>query len=263
MRRSTLAPVIAACAVALLAGCSGSSGTTSSSSPSASPSLPAWSYSGSNGPANWGSLSPAYAACSDGKQQSPIDIVSPVQGTESAPTVSYRAESGQVLNDGHKIEMISPAGNELVIAGTPYELEQVHYHAPAETLIAGKRYPAEFHWVHEAAGGKIAVAGTFITAGAENPAWQPFIDTALTLQNTVGTQKPTAANWSQLLTGMGGSFNYQGSLTTPPCTEGLNWFVNPKPVTMSQRQIDQLTSIYDHNDRPVQPLNGRQVTIVK
>lgn len=267
--RALVATSLAAAAL-VLAACSSNS---SSGSPSAS-ATPSnddgyqhganWSYSGNTGPENWGNLSPEYATCSTGKAQAPIDIPSPTATANTVPTINYHGTSGSVINDGHKIQMnVQDANSSMTLDGKKYVLEQVHYHSPSENTLAGQSFPLEFHFVHAASDGTGAVLAVFITPGSANPAWQPFIDAAQKVQPGENDSLVVPISWGQLATGLSQSLQFDGSLTTPPCGEGVKWVVNPVPVTMSQAQIDALTSVYSGNARPIQPLNGREVTIDK
>lgn len=268
MRNRSGALVIGVLAAGMLVACSSSGGNSAPSSTPTSAddghgSGPAWSYSGTNGPANWSNLSPSYQECSVGKQQSPINIINPQPGNEPAPIAAYQGNSADVINNGHTIEMGAVPGSTLSVNGKIYPLEQVHFHAPSENVVAGKKYPIEFHFVNQAADHSAAVLAVFATPGAANPAWQPFIDAALPLKPGEDSVTVIKMDWAKLVPGLHKSLRYTGSLTTPGCTEGIAWAVAPNPITLSQAQIDALTSIYDHNARPVQPLNGRSITITK
>lgn len=258
-RRSVAVAFAGSAALALLVGCS-SSGSTS---PSASPTESAhteWSYSGDTGPEHWGSLSPAFAACGNGNVQSPIDIVKPKQTSTANPVLNYTATQATVVNTGHDIGMTSPAGNTMTLAGTSYEVESVHIHTPSENLLEGKQFAGEFHFKQGSADHRYTVLSLFVSVGEANAAWQPFIDAA---NVPVGAEdgKKISINWSQLVPKkLKSTIQFPGSLTTPPCTEGVMWTVDPTPITMSQAQLDTLKAIYDNNDRPVQPLNGRPLT---
>ncbi|MEI6621575.1 MAG: carbonic anhydrase family protein [Actinomycetes bacterium] len=258
--------VITATGLVLVAGCSGTTSTSPSQSASTSASAtdshgehPAWSYSGATGPDNWASLSPEYASCGTGKQQSPINVSNPTTSAKANPTLTYAATTGSVVDTGHSINLISFAGNSLNLAGTKFMLTQTHFHAPSENTLNGVSFPVEFHFVHENAKKQLAVLSVFVTPGATNSAWQPFID-----QVSVGTgdddAHPITINWASLVPPLKSTVQFAGSLTTPPCTEGVSWIVDPNPISMSPAQIAALTASYDHNSRPVQPLNGRAIT---
>ena len=250
--------VAGAAALGLLAGCSSSGSTTASQSPTATAKAE-WSYSGATGPENWASLSPEYAACGNGKEQSPINIERPTQTTNANPLVKYTATEATVVNSGHDIGLVSPPGNEMTVGGTPYEVESSHVHLPSENLLNGKQFDGEFHFKQVSADHKYTVFTLFVTTGAANPAWQPFIDAAnVPVGDTNG--KKVSINWSQLVPStLRSTIQFPGSLTTPPCTEGVTWLVAPTPITMSKSQLDTLRAVYNNNDRPTQPLNGRPI----
>jgi len=180
--------------------------------------------------------------------------------TENAnPKVAYTAKTAKVSNTGHDIGMSSPAGNTIMTGGVTYTLEKTHIHTPSENQLAGKSFAGEFHFVHASEAKQVAVIGQFVEVGARNDAWEPFI-AAAKQQSAKGIGPQFPIDWSKLIPKLTGTIQFPGSLTTPPCTEGLSWLVNPTPITMSQAQLDALTSIYNNNARPTQPLNGRTVT---
>ncbi|MEI8080425.1 MAG: carbonic anhydrase family protein [Actinomycetes bacterium] len=263
------AAVVTATGLVLVAGCSGTTGTSPSQSASASASAtdshgehPAWSYSGATGPDNWASISPEYATCGTGKQQSPINVSSPSASGKANPSLGYTATAGSVVNTGHSVNLVSPTGNVMNLAGTKYALTQTHFHAPSENTLDGKSFPIEFHFVHENAQKQLAVLGVFVVPGATNAAWAPYVD-QVALNTGDDDAHPIEINWASMVPPLRGSIQFPGSLTTPPCTEGVSWVVDPNPITMSQAQIDAITASYDHNARPVQPLNGRTLTVDK
>ena len=249
--------------VALVAGCAGTSSSSTSSTPSSHDEGGSveWSYSGPKGPENWGSLSAEYSTCSTGKQQSPVNIVNPQPVSSPDAAAEYEGNSAKIFNNGHSVEALAENAGSFAFAGKDYELEQVHYHAPSETEVNGKKYPIEFHFVNAASDGSVAVFAQFVTVGAQNSAWEPFISAAATAPLTHETAAPISLDWAKLTASANKSYRFMGSLTTPPCTEGLQWVVASKPITMSQSQINQLTAIYDGNDRPIQALNGRSLTV--
>ena len=219
-----------------------------------------WSYSGATGPEYWSTLDPAYAACADASQ-TPINVVSPTPQSKAAPVISYQGGKVTGFNNGHTIQVTSAPGNTVMVNVTKSTLLQMHFHAPSEHTINGRRYPAEAHFVNEAADGSLTVVGVLLTTGRQrNAAWAPFVRTA---QLPEGTTRSAPLNWPALLPSSRRSYRYSGSLTTPPCTEGVNWVLLTQPVTISAAQMKALEAAYDHNSRPVLPLNGRQVIVTK
>jgi carbonic anhydrase len=261
-RRLTHRAVLAVAAPVLLAaGCGG--GEREPAARQAGPEAE-WGYSGATGPARWGELSPEYAACSTGRRQSPIDI------TSAAPTAlpirfDYRRSSLRVENNGHTIWANVPPGSSISLGGSSFKLVQFHFHAPSEHTLRGRRFPMELHMVHESEAGKVALVTGMIEEGAENPAYTPLF-------SVLPKKSGAAVNVGHPLDP--GSFLppdptesarwvYTGSLTTPPCTEEVQFHIYRRPVRLSRAQIAQFVDVYDHNARPVQPRHGRPVTITR
>lgn len=196
-----------------------------------------------------------------GKAQSPIDIVTSkaVPAAAGEPAVLQlpepRASVEEVVDNGHAVEVeTDPA--PAVIRGRPFTLAQFHFHAPAEHTIDGKRHPLEGHFVFKAQDGRLAVVGVMYDVGGANPVIQAVLD------DLGGTHKAVAAqqlDLTALLPRQHGLYHYLGSLTTPPLTENVEWYVMDTPVHLSQAQLDAFRARYRHNNRNVQPLNGRPV----
>lgn len=214
-----------------------------------------WSYQGKDGPQAWGSLATDYAHCADGSAQSPIAI----EHTQDMPLpdlqFDYRTTSAEISDTGHTEQVTVPPGSSLVLEEVPYRLEQLHFHAPSEHSVSGRSFPVEFHFVHRSDGGAIAVVAVLAIEGVENPAWEPLLERLPTKKRVRVDPFDVAA----LLPGDATSTRYEGSLTTPPCSEGVHWIVLDIEVELSHRQIATLTNHYAGNNRPPQPLNGRLV----
>ena len=252
---------LAAVLVLAAAACGGSTASPSASaSASAAASTPAhWTYEGEEGPANWGKLDATYTACADGSAQTPIDIVKPTGKDLPNPEFTYAAGAATIVNNGHTIQAVAADGNTLTVNGVTSTLLQMHFHAPSEHTIAGKQFPAEMHFVHKAADGALSVVGVMISEGtADNAAWAPYVDSLTTVQGTDGS---ATIDWAAMLPAEKLTYRYEGSLTTPPCTEGVHWFLMTTPVALSKAQIAKITAAYDGNFRPVQALNGREVDV--
>jgi len=216
-----------------------------------------WTYEGAEGPASWGSIDPAYATCGTGKSQSPIDIAKANAQDLANIVFHYQPSEVNILNNGHTVQMNYDAGSSIEIDGTTYNVAQLHYHAPSEHTLNGKAFAAELHIVHKSADGKLAVVGIMIEEGATaNPAYQPLLD-SMSAQKSDVKDAGVKINAADLLPKVQTTFRYSGSLTTPPCLEGVNWNVMTVPVQLSADQIAAFTKIFEGNNRPVQPVNDR------
>lgn len=218
-----------------------------------------WGYAGAESPENWGKLSPEFGLCSTGKNQSPIDITHVLDAKTPALSFRYQANGGEVINNGHTIQVNFSAGSDMILDGTTYHLKQFHFHSPSENLIDGQSYPLEAHLVHADDKGNLAVIGVMFKAGEANPAianiWAKMPDKA-------DGKNPLEAsvNAMSLLPKHYGYYRFNGSLTTPPCSEGVIWMVMKYPMTVSQEQVDQFSKLMGvANNRPVQPVNARPV----
>jgi carbonic anhydrase len=217
---------------------------------------PHWSYHGEGGPGHWASLEAAFAACGTGKSQSPIDLMHATPSDIPNVSVHYEPSLIDIINNGHTIQVNYAAGSYIEVDGVRYDLVQFHFHAPSEHLVNGKRYDAELHLVHKNGNGELAVIGVLIEKGADNAAFAT-VWSALPAkegpEHTLSAQTDATA----MLPAVQTTYRYSGSLTTPPCTEGVKWIVMTAPVQMSAAQLAAFTKIIDGNDRPVQPLGAR------
>lgn len=238
-------------------GSHGDSHSTTGTTPAAHASAH-WSYDGETGPNRWGELDPAYIACVDGSAQTPVNIDETVKRELPDPKISYVPGSAEVVNNGHTIQANVKGENTLVLDGTSYPFLQIHFHAQSEHQIKGKHWPAEVHFVHKRDDNKIAVIGVMIEEGEkENEAWKPYVDSLGVLE---GATAKVSIDWAAMLPAGKASYRYAGSLTTPPCTEGVSWVLMQESVKLSKAQIAAFQKAYSHNNRPVQDLNGRTVS---
>lgn len=215
----------------------------------------AWSYEGETGPANWGNVKPI---CATGRTQSPIDIATTQPQDVSNITLSYQPSNLRIVNKGHTVQLNYDAGSFITIDGQRYNVDNIHYHLPSEHRVDGKSFAAELHIVHKD-GDKLAVIGILIEVGAANPAYDPFVTH---LPDVVGPEVAppgVTINAADLLPSLQTTFRYTGSLTTPPCTEGVAWNVMITPVQISAEQLAALQRLFEGNNRPVQDLNERTV----
>jgi len=214
---------------------------------------PHWGYSGAEGPEHWG------GACHTGKSQSPIDIDHLVD--RDLPPLDFQYHDGgyRVVNNGHAVQVDFKPGSQITVDGRHFTLKQVHFHAPSENTIDGKRYPLEAHLVHADAKGQLAVVAVMFEDGADN-AWLEGVEPNVPAKSD--SEKPLAKAISaySLLPNDRDYYRFSGSLTTPPCTEGVRWLVLKHPVTASAQEIERLHAAIGHdNARPVQLLNDRVV----
>jgi carbonic anhydrase len=220
-----------------------------------------WSYSGATGPAHWASLEHDYAMCGKGKAQSPIAIeTAHVRKQDLAPLVfDYKPAALHIINNGHSIQVNVPSGSILTIGEERYSLVQFHFHHPSEEQIDGKRSAMVAHLVHRDEQGHLAVVAVMLEPGSSNAMistlWHNLPDT----EGQESTPAEVTINPAELLPPVHDYFAFQGSLTTPPCSEGVRWFVLKAPVTLSAEELATFAKIYPANARNIQPLHRRVV----
>jgi carbonic anhydrase len=222
-----------------------------------------WDYQGARGHAHWSELDPAYAVCNRGSEQSPVDIRGARRAELPPLAFDYVSEPVRyVINNAHTIRVnyhdAPGAGSALVVDGKRYQLTQFHFHRPSEELIAGRRYAMVLHLMHTAADGEVAGVAVLISAGKANAAiaelWKHLPQREGQL-----TAGDLSVNPADMLPANKGYYVYTGSVTAPPCTEGVKWFVLKHPVELSAAQIAAFARLYPDDVRPPQPLNGRIV----
>jgi carbonic anhydrase len=217
-----------------------------------------WSYEGATGPAHWGSLSPDYALCSTGRRQSPIDIKE--RTPRDLPNISfnYQATPIEIVNNGHTVQVNCAPGSFIEADGQRFNLAQFHFHSPSEHHLNGRGAAAEMHLVHKSASGGLAVVAVMIEEGAHNPNFDPVWNN-LPARAGPAVRLSATIDAAKLLPADPRTYRYDGSLTTPPGTEGVKWCIMIRPVTLSSGQLATFRSIFNGNNRPTQPLNGRIV----
>lgn len=220
---------------------------------------PHWEYEGKAGPENWGKLSPEFATCDIGRNQSPINIeetmrasLKPIRGIQKFP-------AKEIFNNGHTVQVNFKTGNMLVLDSAPYQMKQVHFHAPSENTIQGRSYPLEAHFVHADAKGNLTVIGVMFKEGKANTGL-----TKLWPQMSDKESKPIALKArvtpAEMMPENRAYYRFSGSLTTPPCSEGVRWILMKTPMTATKEQIEAFEkAVHHNNNRPVQALNGRLV----
>jgi len=217
-----------------------------------------WSYEGETGPRHWGALNPSWELCEYGDEQSPVDFERGSKVLNHHLKVDYRKSVPTIVDNGHTVQVNFAGGNQVTINGKTYELKQFHYHSPSEHTVNGVSYPLELHFVHANAKGNLAVLGVMVEKGQALEEINKVLDN-LPAPGEKGGVTPKGINLelTAFYPKAKGTYHYPGSLTTPPCSEGVNWNVFKSPIQMSAERIDQFKARYSGNSRPVQPLNHR------
>jgi carbonic anhydrase len=216
-----------------------------------------WGYSGADGPEHWGQLSKDTAVCGVGGQQSPIDIQDAIKASLPGLKIDWPKSGGTITNNGHTIQ-VNLAEGSFSAGDRSYQLVQYHFHAPSEHLVSGKRYAMEAHFVHKAAqGGGLGVIGVLMEPGRSNPA---FAKLTSAMPREAGKEGPAdGVDPREFLPRSLGYWRYEGSLTTPPCSEVVDWIVLEEPIQAAEADIGKFTALYPMNARPAQSANRRFV----
>lgn len=282
MTKNQASIILATLLALLVAACSGSqteplrqqAGTTASPAQPKTQAIappkeaPHWSYEEAEGPAKWSTLSANWKVCGEGRSQSPIDIDKTAKSDLPALKAEFRPASLKIIhhehvadaiNNGHSIQVNYTEGDTLKIGDQQFQLLQYHFHSPSEHTVAGKHFPIEMHLVHKSADGKLAVVGVFIEEGRHNAAFDPIWSNLPKTKSTEYHLEHVKVDVNSLLPTRTTTFRYDGSLTTPPCSEGVKWIIMTSPIQLSPEQINAFRAIMKGNNRPVQALNGRSV----
>jgi carbonic anhydrase len=225
---------------------------------SVKPSAIPWSYDGAGGPEAWGRLRPDYAKCASGTRQSPIDIRDGLQVRLDPVQFDYRPSRFGVVDNGHTVQVKVAPGNLIEVMGRRFELQHFHFHRPSEVRIDGRQFEMDVHLVHKDADGKLAVVAIPLERGTAQPVVQAVWNN-LPLEKGEEQAAQLALDPLQLLPADRGYYTYMGSITTPPCSEGVLWMVMKTPVPVSEQQIGIFTRLYPMNARPVQSASGRMI----
>jgi len=221
---------------------------------------PQWSYGGTANPTQWGKLSDDFTMCEFGKDQSPINIKNPIEDVPAKISFDYQPTPLSIINNGHTIQVNYAQGSTVSISGEKYSLLQFHFHTPSEHEINDRASAMELHLVHRNEAGKLAVVGVMLNEGKSNPLiaeiWKQIPNIGET--QTISDRLINAEN---LLPSNKAYYSYSGSLTTPPCSEGVSWNIFVEPITVSEEQIATFTKIYQVDARPLQPINNRVVLL--
>jgi carbonic anhydrase len=225
-----------------------------------------WSYTGSTGPAKWAALEGDFEACGLGKTQSPIDIhASAAKKSDLAPIAfHYQPSPLRIIDNGHTVQVDYAPGSTIAIDGKTWELVQFHFHRPSEEKVDGKASDMVVHLVHRDGEGHLAVVAVLLKVGKPNA----LIDTLWKhLPKTKGKEVDVEGgriNAADLLpASTRGYYTFTGSLTTPPCSEGVTWFVMKSPASVSKDEVARFARLYPMNARPTQPLNGREIRVTQ
>lgn len=222
-----------------------------------------WSYEGETGPEHWGELDQANSACVNGSEQSPINIeFSQIKTDKKLENlqIQYEPTPFTLVNNGHTVQANPTSeSNSILVEGYEYKLAQFHFHTPSEHRFNGQNYDMELHLVHKDANGKIAVLGVMIQEGKENQKLASIWDVLPKEETAEDISVKERVDLQGILPQDQTSFHYNGSLTTPPCTEEVKWVIFEQPIEMSKKQIQAFRQIFPDNHRPVQPLNDREL----
>jgi carbonic anhydrase len=218
-----------------------------------------WDYGETRGPSHWGELKPDFAVCKDGHSQSPIDIRSPRKSDLPPIEFDYKPSSLRIVDNGHTIMINYDPGSFMSVGAKKYALKQFHFHRPSEEKIEGKSYDMVVHLVHTDEAGKPAVVAVLLEKGHANPLIRELWKHLPKAKDQEEMVNGVQINSSSLLPADRGYYTFSGSLTTPPCSEDVKWFVLRGSVPVSAAEIDDFSRLYPHNARPTQPLHGRVV----
>jgi carbonic anhydrase len=215
-----------------------------------------WSYEGATGPDKWSGLDAADAPCSAGDQQSPIDITGAISARQPPLKLSWSKRPDTIINNGHTVQLNFAGGNTLRVGDRSYGLTQFHFHHPSEHLVDGKGFAMEAHFVHAAEDGGLAVLGVFVVSGKTNAVFSKIVSTMPEEEGPPVTADP-AIDPNRLLPEQQTFYHYEGSLTTPPCTQTVDWLVLTHPIEVAKADIARFAKLYPMNARPVQKLDRR------
>ena len=220
-----------------------------------------WGYMGDVAPSHWSEVKKEFNMCSEGKQQSPINVVATKDTDLKALDLQYKTGSSTIINNGHTIQVNIADGSVLKLDGADYKLKQFHFHVPSENNINGEKYPLEAHFVHATDDGKLAVVAVMFEEGAENPvlakAWKKIPSLKVGEEAKCGL---TADEVKAIMPENKDYYKFMGSLTTPPCSENVKWHVYKNAMTASKEQINAFFTTFSFpNNRPVQATNDRVI----
>jgi len=217
-----------------------------------------WDYAGSGGPETWGQMKPEFARCSSGLRQSPIDIRDGIKVNLDPVQFDYKPSVFRVLDNGHTVQVNIGPGNSIDVGGRRYDLVQFHFHRPSEERINGRQFDMVVHLVHKDIDNRLAVVAVLLDRGSAHPLVQNVWNN-LPLEKGDEVAARTTIDLNALLPTERSYFTYMGSLTTPPCSEGVLWMVMKAPMPISNEQIGIFARLYPMNARPIQSVSGRLI----
>jgi carbonic anhydrase len=220
-----------------------------------------WTYGGATGPAHWSKMEPEFKSCGIGHAQSPIDIKTSAAQKAAMPAIAFAYRTGplKMIDNGHTIQVNVAPGSSIDVGGHRYDLVQFHFHKPSEEAIDGKRSDMVVHLVHKDAEGKLAVVAVLLQTGRANPLLAVLWNNLPKHKGLEVVAEGVEINPHELVPRDRAYYTFSGSLTTPPCSEGVTWYVLKNPATLSTGELARFGKAYAMNARPLQPLNGRVV----
>ena len=218
-----------------------------------------WDYGETLGPSHWGDLKPEFATCKTGRRQSPIDIRNPQKADLPPIRFDYQPSPLHIIDNGHTIMVNYQPGSFMSVGGKKYVLKQFHFHRPSEERINGQTFEMSVHLVHADQTGKLAVVAVLLQEGKDNPLLDELWKDLPQEQEKENRLDNIEIDASRMLPASRGYYTFSGSLTTPPCSEDVVWFVLKNPTTASAKEIERFSQLYSNNARPIQPLHDRIV----
>jgi carbonic anhydrase len=218
-----------------------------------------WSYSGDAGPSHWASIDPKYSECSLGSKQSPINIEQAKPAHLPPLTMDYHEAALNITNNGHSIQVTYPSGSTLSVGDKTFRLMQIHFHHPSEERVNGRAFPLVAHLVHQNSEGHLAVVAVLFEEGKANPLIDALWNNVPDKKGETHEVASVSVQALDLLPARRGYYTFTGSLTTPPCSEGVTWYVLRVHPTVSAQQIARFSEFYPMNARPIQSRNGRPI----
>ena len=221
-----------------------------------------WGYDAETGPEKWGDLAKEFELCKTGQNQSPVDLIFKKPKTGHGIKTHYKASPVKIIDNGHTVQVNFQPGNTIELDGQTFDLLQFHFHTASEHTLSGNKLPMELHLVHRSGKGDYAVLGVILIEGPSHSIVETLWQN-MPIQKGMEKELSFMLNPDDLIPTTRTHYNYMGSFTAPPCSEGVNWNVFNTPMTLSKEQILTFRQLYPDNSRPVQPLNDRKTVNYK